>query len=48
MDGLIENKWWRLDYFIINKEFTDSIIMSYIKGSDYFLIEWEVNLRKLW
>ncbi|CAK85698.1 unnamed protein product (macronuclear) [Paramecium tetraurelia] len=45
------NKGWRLDYFIINKESTDAIIMSDIntavEGSDHVPIECEVDLRKL-
>ncbi|CAD8184634.1 unnamed protein product [Paramecium pentaurelia] len=46
-----ENKGWRLDYFIINKEVTNAIIVSdintNIEGSDHVPIECEVDLRKL-
>lgn len=46
-----ENKGWRLDYFIINKEAIDAIIVSDInlavEGSDHVPIECEVDLRKL-
>ncbi|CAD8079224.1 unnamed protein product [Paramecium primaurelia] len=46
-----ENKGWRLDYFIINKEASDAIIVSDINltvhGSDHVPIECEVDLRKL-
>ncbi|CAD8088775.1 unnamed protein product [Paramecium sonneborni] len=46
-----ENKGWRLDYFIINKEATDAIIVSdinlQVEGSDHVPIECEVDLTKL-
>ncbi|CAD8186241.1 unnamed protein product [Paramecium octaurelia] len=46
-----ENKGWRLDYFIINKEASDAITVSDInltvEGSDHVPIECEVDLRKL-